>query len=609
MREEAMFLPYNTAAASTAQEEDHPLFMTLCEECRKGDVQKVKFLVETEEVPINRRDKWDCVPLYYAALCGHVDLVKYLLQAGAHCDPNTFEGERCLYGALTDEIRNILRASRLTKAIDTASDYALFTYALWSLPQDHCPDISFNLPHAMLPPSLSVFPAHRVILSARSPFFLLNLLMRWSGSSNRMVPVRHHRVHPQTLRATLLYLYTGQAARDVPPEQLEDWVFLCKQWKMSELVGFVQDMIKANADERLVKSKAAREAIMVRDVRGVQRDIGTLLWWILHAGKRWVIEEWWRIKRGQAVVAEWDVAGAMDKLASFKDRTILRLWGTEEDILAANAAPDRPKLWAGPRESTQNGLDTVPPEDIEMGLALLTASDPDVIVEVAGTHFPCHRAFLQRSEYFGALLSGRFAEAHDDFINTKEPHPPTKIDLTASIPSPEVFGCILEFIYTDRTTLLSATSAHATLETADLLLLPRLTSRVQTYIISLPYLPSPGPYALLRTAWALNLHRLEQHVTRHFAREMLTEGKKDDFRELIRESAESIVSRQETDTVIFVDDLRFWLARECGIEEGEEMWEDTDALVDEGVLPASKLEYVKRMRVLEDILEGLGIDM
>ena len=65
----------------------------------------MKHLVETEEVPINRRDKWDCVPLYYASLCGHIELVRYLLEAGAHCDPNTFEGERCLYGALTDEIR------------------------------------------------------------------------------------------------------------------------------------------------------------------------------------------------------------------------------------------------------------------------------------------------------------------------------------------------------------------------------------------------------------------------------------------------------------------------------------------------------------------------
>ena len=28
---------------------------------------------------------------------------------GAKCEANTFEGERCLYGALNDDIRNLLR--------------------------------------------------------------------------------------------------------------------------------------------------------------------------------------------------------------------------------------------------------------------------------------------------------------------------------------------------------------------------------------------------------------------------------------------------------------------------------------------------------------------
>ena len=30
--------------------------------------------------------------------------------AGAKCEANTFDGERCVYGALTDDIRNLLRS-------------------------------------------------------------------------------------------------------------------------------------------------------------------------------------------------------------------------------------------------------------------------------------------------------------------------------------------------------------------------------------------------------------------------------------------------------------------------------------------------------------------
>lgn len=45
---------------------------------------------------------------YYACLCGHTEVVEYLLESGARCEANTFDGERCVYGALDDVIRQIL---------------------------------------------------------------------------------------------------------------------------------------------------------------------------------------------------------------------------------------------------------------------------------------------------------------------------------------------------------------------------------------------------------------------------------------------------------------------------------------------------------------------
>jgi ankyrin repeat and BTB/POZ domain-containing protein 1 len=69
----------------------------------------IRDLIEKEDVSINIRDKWDSTPLYYACLCGHIELVEYLLTKGAKCDLKTFDGERCHYGALTNAIREMLK--------------------------------------------------------------------------------------------------------------------------------------------------------------------------------------------------------------------------------------------------------------------------------------------------------------------------------------------------------------------------------------------------------------------------------------------------------------------------------------------------------------------
>ena len=74
----------------------------LFQSCKKGDLNRVKYellstdchnkvitylfaireLVEQKEVELNVRDKWDSTPLYYACLCGHTNLVRYLLKSG-----------------------------------------------------------------------------------------------------------------------------------------------------------------------------------------------------------------------------------------------------------------------------------------------------------------------------------------------------------------------------------------------------------------------------------------------------------------------------------------------------------------------------------------------
>jgi ankyrin repeat protein len=100
---------------------------TIFQLCRIGDFESVQALVE-RGVELNVRDAWDATPLYYSCLCGHVgkfsfplhvsililfaDLVRYLLEQGAVCDVDTFDGERCYYAALNKDVRDTLLAFR-----------------------------------------------------------------------------------------------------------------------------------------------------------------------------------------------------------------------------------------------------------------------------------------------------------------------------------------------------------------------------------------------------------------------------------------------------------------------------------------------------------------
>jgi len=67
-------------------------FAELCDACRRGDLDAVDSLVTSYGVNINAIDAFDYSPLILASLCGHEEVVKYLLDKGAICDRDTFQG-------------------------------------------------------------------------------------------------------------------------------------------------------------------------------------------------------------------------------------------------------------------------------------------------------------------------------------------------------------------------------------------------------------------------------------------------------------------------------------------------------------------------------------
>ncbi len=79
------------------------------EASRAGDVERLKLLLN-EGANVNARDAWDSAALYYACLAGHLDAARILLENGAICSENTFDGDRCHYAALNLHVRKLLKA-------------------------------------------------------------------------------------------------------------------------------------------------------------------------------------------------------------------------------------------------------------------------------------------------------------------------------------------------------------------------------------------------------------------------------------------------------------------------------------------------------------------
>ncbi|XP_033745465.1 ankyrin repeat and BTB/POZ domain-containing protein 1-like [Pecten maximus] len=192
--------------------------------CRRGDLTKVEYLLEQNQVELNLTDRWDSSPLYYACLCGHEELVQYLLENGARCEANTFDGERCLYGALNDRIRNLLKRYNVISSKQMRRD--LYEEFLRRLLEDGIySDVTFLVHN-------ETFPVHRCILAARCNYFAEMFRTKWLG--RRVITIKHALVVPDAFKSILQYLYT--ASLDTHIDNIEDCMRLAKQCRLQDLM-------------------------------------------------------------------------------------------------------------------------------------------------------------------------------------------------------------------------------------------------------------------------------------------------------------------------------------------------------------------------------------
>ena len=187
------------------------------------------------------------------------------------------------------------------------------------------------------------------------------------------------------------------------------------------------------------------------------------------------------------------------------------------------------------------------------------------------------------------MFASSFREAHmKDHLNV------ISVDC-----SPDVLEIVLTFLYTERADF-PLDIAVDVLFASDMLFIEKLKTKAAIVISTLgsgnmsqaEAARTRGTkeeddldiYAIIKAAWLTRVQRLEEFAARYLAYRLEAHIDSPEFAELIQESASRIQSRQETDSIELLDDIRFYLSErfrlrfdDAGIDE---MMEPTQPVAD-----------------------------
>ncbi|KAL3677801.1 hypothetical protein R1sor_020757 [Riccia sorocarpa] len=464
------------------------------EAARAGDVERLRFWLELG-VNVNARDAWDSVALYYACLAGHLDAALMLLECGAICSENTFDGDRCHYAALNLRVRKLLKAfearppplaplPRSLRELFLKSS-ANLSYLEGSSTEDDStvpriktsrleavedesdglgPDVTFSV-------AGRVMKAHRAILAARSPYFKRKFETDWRN--RKQFRFESRKLTFSALFSLLHYFYTDRL--DVAVDDMEDLVRVCKVCQCL--------LLKKALEKEIAHQKFAN----YKSLRGVD-----------DSQKRFILQ-------GSSLSWEEQLPAALRRLfrlclANSSKEGVLRPENGSEDAgnLSRNSVQDENGYMAEEmkqeRRTTSLEASSVGDEKLEF-----EEDHADVIILVDGQKFRCHRFILaSRSEYFQARFA-RMSETqkacctsrHGGFgvLPVLEEH-----DLTAN-----AFEKLLEYIYTDYVEDIDPDEAEEMFDAASRYLLFPLKRAVVDVL--LPQLETTPPAELCR--WLL----------------------------------------------------------------------------------------------------------
>ncbi|CAG7927471.1 unnamed protein product [Penicillium olsonii] len=500
--------------------DDNPLdlsepFRELCNACRQGDLKVCQEKI-SEGVNVNARDPYDYTPLILASLCGHYETAQLLLESGALCERDTFQGERCLYNALNDRIRNLLLEYDYSKSTDPLQPLAAHITSLLVRESPVTADIVVTASDQSL-------HLHKFILAARSPYFRAKLAAAPESATWKLPST----IPPEAFGAAIKYLYFGEAPRDLrsgPGTGFTESETFAGVDRISKYLDIpsLPDSILESGDRRRARQRRNDEISKGRDQMDQWFQENVL-------GNKMVVET------SKANEIQWSRNNAI-----FADV-----------LLRADDLPDE--------------------EDIATGAA--PAEGPK------STIFPCHRAMLLRSEFFQTMFSSTFREAYikDQLTMIDVDCSPEvleivlaflyteKADFPLEIAVDVLFAADMLFIEKLKT---KAAVVISTLGSAGMSQAEAAKTRGTTDEDDIDI------YSIVRAAWLTRVQRLEEFAARYLAYRLEAHIDTPEFAELIQESASRIKARQETDSIEMLDDIRFYLGErfrlrfdEAGLDE------------------------------------------
>lgn len=513
-------------------------FVELCYACRIGDAENVDRLASTG-VNLNDVDEFDNSPLFLASLCGHEAVVRLLLERGAVCDRDRYEGARCIYGALTNSIRDILLQYDISKAVDVSQPFAMHISSLLKdkshLTHDVCVITQGDEGDRRL-------HLHKFILSARSPGFVRNQ-MAGDWTRKHFVEILPE-ISMAVLETVMKLVYLVPVLHEIDANDMNFLIHLSSLWDMPELKDFLEHV-------KHVVDPSEKSTMMVE----YQYNI---------------------------------IEKARDQLCGFVNDNILRN--------ALDFDSDHPV-------STQDLINI-----------FNSSAVPDLLIVVENPRserrfYPCHLAILKRSNYFRIMFDLPLTESstYKQSKNCQDFGLPEEFPVV-SFPSCEfeVAEILLRYLYYDASDI-PWEYAIDILLIADHLLEDRMKSMAAVAITqSKEILRRYSIFEILYIAWETRMERLEHHVAKVVATDIKNYGKDPELKRAIMLSSKRISIREETDSIEFVDDIRYYLLEKYAFEP-----DDIEFLCnedDEELLKASGIsDYMEDISIIERLLDELSL--
>ncbi|KAJ6027806.1 hypothetical protein N7460_012623 [Penicillium canescens] len=498
--------------------DDNPLdlsepFRQLCSACRQGDLKVCQEKI-TDGVNVNARDPYDYTPLILASLCGHYEVVQLLLESGALCERDTFQGERCLYNALNDRIRNLLLEYDYSKSTDPLQPLAAHITSLLTQESPRVPHTSAE--NWQRPQN----PQHGSFL-VQSP--------------------------PEAFGAAIKYLYFGEAPRDLRSgpgtgfTESEVFAGVDRVSKYLEIHSLL-DSILDSGDRRRARQRRTDEISKGRDQMEQWFQANVL-------GNKLEVET------SKVNDVKWDHNNAIFADVLLRADELPDEDENEVEPTASNGIAS--SIPIGPTASTE-GKKTKGPNSILFPChrAMLLRS------EFFQTMFTSAFREAHLKEHLTIIdidCSPEVLEIILTFLYTE------RADFPLEIAVDVLFAADMLFIEKLKT---KAAVVISTLGSAGMSQAEAAKTRGTTDEDDIDI------YSIVRAAWLTRVQRLEEFAARYLAYRLEAHIDSPEFAELIQESASRIKARQETDSIEMLDDIRFYLGErfrlrfdEAGLDE------------------------------------------